>query len=387
MGTAMPAQIRWATRVAPVVAWVVPRVYTPLRHRPDGGSPPLPVAHWTAVSDGLHNLTTDLIWWRGEYYLVHSSSPWHMASADSRVVVSASADARTWRRVAELQLADGDIRDPKLAVIGDRLFLYVLRNRRLMAEPCGTAFTVSDDGERWAPLRPCGPEGWLLWRPKQRADGRWLVPAYWRGHGRSILLESHDGMAWSVVSQIHEGDHNDETDLELHADGRVVVTARLEMTPNPLGNPDACTLVATADPPYQRWTSFRCPTTRLDGPNLFRHGDAIFAAGRRHRRTRNPWNRKGGFLGRKRTALYRVGERGLTHLLDLPSAGDTGYPGVVLRGDELTVGYYTNDPSSDPSWLVGMFLPSEIRIARLSMAALASLGTVEDPPPVAWSAP
>jgi hypothetical protein len=367
--------VRWGTRIAPLVANVVPRIHKVLAGPPAPWSEPAGVAfeHWTAIADGLHNLTTDLCWWRGRHYLVHSSSPWHMASADSRLVLWASTDARSWERVAEFRLPDGDIRDPKLAVIGDRLFLYLLRNDGLVAEPSGTAYTVSDDGERWAPIRPCGPEGWLFWRPKTRGDGRWYVPAYWHEHGRSILLESRDGETWDAIGPIHQGGHNDETDLEFLPDGRAIVTARLEISANPLGHEDACTWVATSEPPYTRWRGVRCGATRLDGPNLFSHDGVVYAAGRRHMRARGFWNRRGGFLGRKRTALYRVEESGLVHLFDLPSAGDTGYPGVVVRDDELTICYYTNDPASDPSWFVGMFLPSEIRVARLSLSALATL--------------
>ncbi|MCW5806415.1 MAG: hypothetical protein KIT31_28890 [Deltaproteobacteria bacterium] len=370
--------MRWGTRIAPVVAWVVPRLYR-TRQKSEAATPtappPLPVEHWTAISDGLHNLTTDLAWWRGSYYLVHSSSPWHMASTDSRIIVWSSPDARAWTKIAELRMPGADIRDPKLAVIGDRLFLYVLRNDQLVAEPSATAFTFTDDGVRWAPLSPCGPDGWLFWRPKQRGD-RWFVPAYWKDHGRSILLSSTDGASWEEVSRIHDGDRNDETDLEFLPDGTAVVTARLEISDSMFGDDGACTLIATAPPPYTTWTAERCATNRLDGPCLFAYGDTVFAVGRRHRRVRGGrFNRRAGFLGRKRTALYAVdpARRELVHLVDLPSAGDTGYPGVVLHGDSLTICYYTNDPTTDPSWFVGMFLPSEVHIARLSLAKLAQL--------------
>lgn len=371
----LSAGMRWGTFIAPVIADVVPRIYKSFQgRRRDTWPMPIAVDHWTAISDGLHNLTTDMIWWRGHYYLVHANSPWHMASANSRLVLWRSSDTRSWEQAAQFQLADGDIRDPKLAVIGGRLFLYVLRNDGLIAEPSGTAFTVSDDGIDWRPLQPCGPRGWLFWRPKSRGDGVWYVPAYWHRHGRSILLESSDGETWTEVSEINKGGHNDETDLEFMPDGTAVITARLEISPDPLGHDRACTLVATAPPPYRQWDATRCPTTRLDGPNLFSHNGVVYAAGRHHPAGTGRFDKRAGVWGRrKRTALYRVDKTGLRHLFDLPSAGDTGYPGVVVRGDELTLCYYTNDVASDPPWLVGMFLPSEIRIAKLSLRDLATL--------------
>ena len=184
----------------------------------------LGLEHWSAISDGKHNLTTDMILWRGNFYLVHASSPWHIASHESKIVLWRSADALTWKPIAEFRMPGGDIRDPKLAVIHDRLFLYVLRNVGFVAEPSATAFTVSDDGVTWTPLEDCTPKGWLFWRPKTQDGKTWYVPAYWNQHGKSVLLKSTDGRSWTVVSQIHEGDHNDETDFEFMDDGRLLAT-------------------------------------------------------------------------------------------------------------------------------------------------------------------
>jgi len=374
-GTGVSNGVRWGTRLAPLVRRMVPRLYQPFRgRRRRPWDMPIDVDHWTMVSDGLHNLTTDMIWWRDHYYLVYSSSPWHMASTRSRLVLWRSTNARDWAQVADFQLADGDIRDPKLAVINDRLFLYMLRNDVLIAEPSGTAYSVSDDGVTWQPVQPIGPKGWLFWRPKTTGDGTWYVPAYWHEHGRSILLRTRDGIDWSEVSAINNGGHNDETDLEFLPDGTAVVTARLEISPDPFGHNRACTLVTIAAPPYTKWEGVRCPTTRLDGPNLFSHDGIVFAAGRHHPPGTGRFDKRAGVWGRrKRTALYRVERDGLRHLFNLPSAGDTGYPGVVVRDGELTMCYYTNDVTSDPPWLVGMFLPTEIRIAHIKLADLAAL--------------
>ncbi|MCC6641303.1 MAG: exo-alpha-sialidase [Deltaproteobacteria bacterium] len=336
--------------------------------------PSLGVESWSVVADGRHNSNTDLIYWRESFWLVHAASPWHLGSTECRLRIWRSADARRFEPVAELGMPGEDIRDPKLAVIGGRLFLYALPNRGRAALPYTTVYSVSDDGITWPAFTPIEQPGWLFWRPKTRDGVTWWVTAYWHGHGRSRLFSSTDGIHWSVVSDIHEGDANDETDFEILSDGRMLVTARLEgRADSPLGSPDACTLLATSAPPYQAWTKKRSSVTRLDGPALFSYRGAVLAVGRFQPGPRGPLTQLGGVLSRKRTALFLVEEDRLVHLTDLPSAGDTSYAGVVVEGHALTTSYYTSDVTRDYAWLLGMFLPTEIRIARIDLDGVLRL--------------
>lgn len=339
--------------------------------------PRLVMTHWPVLSDGMHNLTTDLCDFQGYFYLVFSSSPWHIGSHRSRIRLLRSKNGLEWESVRDWSVPKGDIRDPKLSVIDGKLILFVLRNDGVLAEPGTTAACESRNGVDWGPLEDCEPRGWLFWRPKTVDGKTWFLPAYWCRHGKSILLKSEDGRNWTEWSTIHEGDHNDETDIEILPDGRMIATARLEINNNLLGHHDSCTLIAVAEPPYKEWRSVRCTQTRLDGPNLFRLGSEVYALGRRHDDTLRWPVRRGSIMGRKRTALYKVTPEGLIHLSDLPSAGDTGYPGIVIRGDDLYVSYYTNDIERDYRWGVGMFLPSEIRMARLSIASIAAIHRIQ----------
>jgi hypothetical protein len=85
----------------------------------------------------------------------------------------------------------------------------------------------------------------------------------------------------------------------------------------------------------------------------------------------------GSILSRKRTALYEV-TMGGTRLLDLlPSAGDTSYAGVVLRDGDLYASYYTSRVDRDYPWVVGMLMPSEVRMLRLPLTALEKAASVE----------
>jgi len=354
--------------------------------RPGGARvhPGLGIESWDVVADGLHNSNTDLLFWRDRFWLVHAASPWHLGSTRSRLVVRSSPDARTWTERARLALPGHDVRDPKLAVMGGRLHLYALKNSGTLATPEGTVLAVSEDGSSWSDFGAVGPEGWLFWRPKTRDGETWYVPAYWKEHGASILLRSGDGRRWERVSTIHEGDGNDETAVEFLPDGRLLATARLEVTPDTLlGHDEAGTLLAVAEPPYTEWKRRRTGAERLDGPVLFPHAGRVFAVARRQE-GRGFLTRPGGVWSRKRTALYEVTPERLLVLSDLPSSGDTSYAGAVLRDGFLYSDYYTSDPRRDPPWLLGMFLPTDIRMARVPLAALverADAATVGDGTP------
>jgi hypothetical protein len=337
--------------------------------------PRLRLEDWDVVADGLHNSNTDMILWRGDFLLVHDARPFHFGSPSARLVIRRSRDGHHWEELARLAVPGKDIRDPKLAVIGGKLFLYALPNDGRMATPEGTVLATSDDAIHWTPFEAIQPEGWLFWRPKTNDGGAtWYVPAYWHAHGKSILLRSTDGRAWQQVSGIHEGDGNDETDIEFLPDGRLLATARLEITPDTvLGNYDGQTAIAVAEPPFTTWTTARSRLTRLDGPNLFALDGTIFAVARYQPEPNGFVTRMGGILSRKRTSLYRVEPDRLVRLSDLPSSADTSYAGVVVRDGALFVDYYTSRIDRDWPWLFGMLSRSEIRMARIPLDALAAL--------------
>jgi hypothetical protein len=337
-------------------------------------APALGLESWPIVADGEHNSNTDLLWWRDAFLLVHAASPYHLGTPRSRLLVKRSPDGRRFETLAQLQVPGQDIRDPKLAAIGGRLFLYALPNDSLYATPEGTVLATSEDAVHWSPFEPVGPPGWLFWRPKTRDGATWYVAAYWHAHGKSILLRSIDGRAWTQVSVIHEGEANDETAIEFLPDGRLLATARLEVEPDTLfGNAGASTLLAVAEPPYTQWTKTKSTVTRLDGPVLFSHAGRLFAVARFQPGPRGPFTRLGSVFSRKRTALFRLEPGAITWVSDLPSAGDTAYAGAVLRDGFLWTEYYTSRTDRDYPWLLGMFLSTDLHMARVPLERLLAL--------------
>lgn len=369
----------WARKVLgvrPLVAGL--RAVASLRRNKAFINPGLEMETWDAVADGAHNSNTDLIHFEGSFYLAHQMSPWHFGSEDSRLIVRRSPDARRWEKVAEFQAPGEELRDPKFAVIKGRLFLYALRNREWEPEPYTTVYTTSEDGASWGRLIDVRPEGWLFWSPETFDSINWYVPAYWREHGRSILLKSSDGVNWSKVSEIYEGERNDETAIEFLPDGRMIATLRLEGSGRVRGDPEASTMIAVASPPYEEWSRAKSRVTRLDGPCLFSHGGQVFAAGRYQADRLPRLSEQGSAFSRKRTSLFLVRGDGLTYLSDLPSSADTSYAGAVVQGDVAHVSYYTSPIDKDYPWLIGMLSPTDIRIAKISLPSLARLA--ESPP-------
>lgn len=179
------------------------------------------VDSWDIASDSLHNSNTDMIEWHGKFFIAYISSPYHFGSNNSVLHIKFSTDlGHTWNEVDTFNPAGEDIRDPKFAIFGGRLFLYALKNTSFVAEPYITVYSYTENGTTWTnfELIP-GLDGWLFWRPKTRDDVTFYNAAYWYQHGKSVLLKSTDGINWQIVSYIHLGDHNDETEIEFLPDG------------------------------------------------------------------------------------------------------------------------------------------------------------------------
>ena len=326
---------------------------------------------WTVVDDGKHNAFTDLLHWRGQFWLTYVSSPSHFASKHSRVVLLRSDDAKQWQEAARFSGDGEDIRDPKLGVVDGQLFLYALLNKRFDPEPYATVTAHSNDGATWSALEAVTPAGWLVGRPVTADNATWFAPAHRIDHGTAALLSSTGGVAWNIHSTIHAGDRADETAIQLLADGDLLALTRLEASGGIFGNAEAGTLISMAQHPFTEWTQMGwSKVTRLDGPTLVCHSERVYALGRRQVRVASRLLGQGSALGQKRSALFRVEGGELIHLVDFPSAGDTSYPGAVIVNENLFVSYYTNDPLSDPSWLVGMLKPTKIQMARIDLKIL-----------------
>jgi hypothetical protein len=325
------------------------------------------------VADGRHNSNTDLIYWNGAFWLAHASAPWHFASQNTRIVLRRSTDAHHWSEVTRFGSPGEDVRDPKFAVMGGRLWLYWLLNRHFPEpQPYTTVASSSADGQRWDEPGAVRPKGWLMWRARTHDGSTFYTGAYWNEHGEDALYRSINGREWQYVSTIVRGRSADETDVVFLEDGRLLAVSRVEGAEHDswFGDKTGGTVVSVSSPPYIEWASVDDFSARLDGPCLFAWNGRVFAIARYEPAARGWLFETGSILSRKRTALYEVSPSGVRLLGLVPSAGDTSYAGVALRDGDLYASYYTSRIDRDYPWIVGMLSPSDVRLARLPLALL-----------------
>lgn len=403
--------IIYAIVISPIASFGAWIIYNDIRSPPNYVYDPiLQLEHWTVVESGndptrQHNSNTDLIYYNNSFYLIHAQTKWHLEDTNGALVIRKSPDATkgSWKEVARITVPKTDVRDPKFANIGGRLFVYFLPNYYFDPGPNTTFYTYSDDGfKTFAPVKELKVNityhysngtikhvitgGWNFWRPKTNDNITWYVLASGRKSDKpittvhdadvtgtmTILLKSTDGFNWTEVSEVYTRWGNGEACLEFLPNGEMRTTHRVGSMGLPgyaLGNPHACTMIGTSFNNFKNWSFAPDFQTRLDGATLFRLNGRIFAVGRNHL---GPRVDMGNHFDTKRTAFYEVKKDRLIHLFDVPSNGDTAYTGVVIKDGWVYTSYYTNPIDKDYAWFVGLALlpKSVIRIVRVNATGL-----------------
>ena len=280
-----------------------------------------------AFHNGEHNAFTDLIRWRGKFWLAFRSSPdGHGVFASASVIVLTSDDAKTWRQAHRFSVFERDTRDPHFLIFQDKLFVYTgtahvgKEGKRHTDWNAHFGYaTWTSDGSTWAPAKALeGTYGHYIWRAAAHGDKAYLCARRWREHnevpGRSTmeaaLLESEDGLRWRFAGFIQETLGN-ETAMLFQPDGTLLTVSRATRDDSVLGRTRA---------PFQEWNRQKLDGY-IGGPMLARWGDRLVVGGRRTVPA-----------GPTTTLLWLEGTQ-LMPFAELPSGGDNSYPGFVELDD------------------------------------------------------
>jgi hypothetical protein len=350
----------------------LPEVSTPVAVVPSDGLPPE-----AAPMSANNNL--DVVRHDGRVYLAFRTAATHFAGEEVAMVVVSSTDERTW--AFETRLAIGtDLREPRFLSWNGRLFLYfaVLGKDPLDFEPQGFRMTERAAGGWTAPVDVYLP-GFIPWRTKV-VNGTPYMIAYLGGESiydddpepvEVHWLTTGDGLAWRPVVEgqaaVLRGGAS-ETDFVILDGGAVVAVARNEAGDELGWGSKVC----RAEP--GALGDWRCAgdPRKYDSPLLFRRGREVWLIARRHltddgnydlglrelshveqtRRYQTAYSSE-----RKRCSLWRVDPEALrvSFVVDLPSRGDTCFPGILEPdADPLVVYNYStalDDSGADVPWL------------------------------------
>jgi hypothetical protein len=293
--------------------------------------------------DGGHNAFTDLVRFKGKFYLAFRSCPaGHMVNPSASIIVLGSDDGQVWTPVHQFCVKDRDTRDPHFLVFQDKLFVYsgtwysgatALPSKDYDLNMHLGYAAWSDDGVTWhSPILLEGTFGHYVWRAAAFNGKAYLCgrrkagfAAGPRGEGKeveSVMLESDDGLIWRKCALFQES-AGDETAFMFEPDGSVWGFGRR-------GGADAQLL--RSKPPYAQWD--RKDLDRyIGGPLVTKWGDRCVVGGRKKTEEKN---------GHKTSLCWLQGDQ-LHEFAELPSGGDNSYPGFVeLTPERALVSYYSS---------------------------------------------
>ena len=312
-----------------------------------------------------HNAFTDLAYFKGEFYLSFRSGQGHgvpaFTTAKSEVIIILrSEDGIHWTKDAVFKKEGRDSRDPKfLQTYDGRLIVYTectLVSKKSNSSRLVTYGFEQLDHGRWSEPFECAT--CFFWRPKKWRGQYVVAPYAWPDRDAAVkLLSSEDGRTWKVISNIlpSKTDAN-ETDLLVEND-KLTAFSRTEKGSN------SEMLISTYFPDDNRWETVSSERT-IHAPNVFKVGERLMITGRymsysdkQFLELQKDWRlftsgdpTKEGMADIQRVEMYHHGLRTGLFLIDstrprlvmeLLSAGDCSYTGVVQYGNEYMIRDYS----------------------------------------------
>lgn len=294
-----------------------------------------------------HNAFTDLVRFSGVWWCCFREAESHN-SRDGAVRVIRSDDGDRWESAALLTgKRTEDLRDPKLTVTPtDELMLTAAGVSGREPDMKLQSFAwFSNDGSEWGKREDLGHPDYWLWRVVWHGAAAYSMAYGTFSVGEGLrLYRSIDGRYFEVlVADLRVDEYPNETALAFLPDETAVCLLRRDgMTED--GPADA--LVGTAAPPYRDWT-WNPTGICIGGPELLILPDGrIAAAVRRYNETAHTM------------LCWLTPETGvLSEWLELPSGGDTSYPGMAWHDGQLWVSYYSTHEEKTAIYLARLPIP------------------------------
>ena len=279
-----------------------------------------------------HNAFPDMIRFKGDFYVALREGNNHMPDKSGAVRILKSKNGKSWKSVGLLEEEDRDVREARLSVTPQGKIMVI------------TAVGVYDEG--YTVLYPMvsfsdtkGGNFTSLKRVNMDMEPNldWMWRVTWHNNvGYGIvyrnyntekevhLLKTTDGINFNHVAQLPIDGGPNESTIRFDDKGKMYVLVRRE-------DDDKMGVLAKSNYPYKSWTTKKL-TKRLGGPNFMFIDDSSLVMGTRD-------YRKDG----AKTVIHLTNLEGkINKSIDLPSGGDTSYPGLVIFKNKLWIVYYSS---------------------------------------------
>jgi len=297
-----------------------------------------------------HNAFTDLVRFKDRWYCVFREGAGHV-SPDGAVRVLTSDSGYWWESVARIEMPGYDLRDPKVSVMPNppRLMLLggaTVREGKQPATESQSFVAISDDGKKWGKVFWVGPTNQWLWRVTwHRSNG--LGVAYdvsptsrsAKKYGTSLLLTKNGTDYDTLVADLYTESGPTEATLRFGEDDMLYCLQRRDgQTTN------SALLGISKKIPYSEW-DWKDLGKYFGGPNFLQIPDGRWIAV--GRLTNHGPDKK------TKTVVCELdtAKAELKPLLDLPSGGDSSYPGLVWHDNLLWVSYYSSHEGKSAIYL------------------------------------
>ncbi|WP_281213739.1 exo-alpha-sialidase [Shewanella insulae] len=276
-----------------------------------------------------HNAFTDLVRFKHKLYCVFRQASAHVSPDGALRILCSDNEGQDWQSVALVETDFADLRDGKLVVEGEKLFLFAgaaiqQEEGRAMRSYCWQSL----DGVNWAGPRALVKEREWLWRITAHKGHFYGVAYYCHEHDGYAALYKSDASTdfHPLVEKLSQAGYVNESGLVFDEEDKAICLLRRD----PLWQTDERALLGESEPPYTQW-HWQTTNYRVGGPVTFLYQGKLYGVVRL-------------YDGRVRTSLVAIDRQRaqIEELLSLPSGGDTSYAGVVLCDNILMVSYYSS---------------------------------------------
>ncbi|MDR2040022.1 MAG: hypothetical protein LBQ60_19030 [Bacteroidales bacterium] len=305
---------------------------------------------WDAAT---HNAFTDLIRYNGKYYCTFREGGNHEPSTNNpvngKIRILVSEDGALWKSVALIEKDGVDLRDSKLSESPDgRLMILmggsIYSNGKLTSRYPQVAFmdsqgTFTDLIQAHIDPHIRSHIDWL-WRvtwDKETGVGYGVVYQFfgWKQEWEVYLLRTKDGVNYQSITQLDITGQPNEATVELLEGDKMRVVVRRE-------SGDKKGKMGYSSFPYRDWQWYDLGI-RLGGPDMITLPNGKTLIGSRDHSAGDSQARTGLFMLDENNRAVKV--------LELPSDGDTSYPGFLVVDDELWVSYYSSHEGKSSIYL------------------------------------